>query len=205
MKLTPMREQALQAMARKLTRCAPELYEDVCQEGRLALHLFQPWQLRGVRARDAYLRQYCWNKMVDAMRRELGRRGRGMVELSRREHIGDPTYRDLGLEEEQFQEDALLHPRRTSSWYRPHARAIPVADPLAALDDRLSCDLLLGGLAAPERLLLEYCFGLRPLPDCDRPQPRLTDVALHLGLHSESNLRYHRDRLITALQERMGP
>ena len=43
MKLTDKLERAVCGIAWKLTRRVPELFDDVCQEGRLAVHLFQPW------------------------------------------------------------------------------------------------------------------------------------------------------------------
>lgn len=61
----------IQAIARKLAKRDQELFEDLVQEGRIAL-----WGLNPKKARDnedAWIRQAIYNKMVSFLRRERRR------------------------------------------------------------------------------------------------------------------------------------
>lgn len=88
----------IQAIARKLAKRDQELFEDLVQEGRIAL-----WGLNPKKARDnedAWIRQAIYNKMVSFLRRERRRsfdsldslieRGAQVVEEGGEAHMVSP-------------------------------------------------------------------------------------------------------------------
>lgn len=103
---------AISALARKLARRDQELFEDLRQEGMIAL-----WNLDPQKARDnedAWLRQALWNKMVSFLRRERRRAFDSLDSLLER---GAQVVEEGG--EVTMVAPVSRKPRRTPDWDGP--------------------------------------------------------------------------------------
>lgn len=107
----------IQALARKLAKRDQELFEDLVQEGRIALWGFNLARVRD--NEDAWIRQSLYNKMVSFLRRErrhvfdsldwlLERGAQVVVDTGGEAHIVSPV---------------VNRPRRISDWEGPDDEA----------------------------------------------------------------------------------